>query len=388
VKLSPITRVGAAVAASLFVFISTGCGSDNPIQTPETLPATVEPAPDTNDSDATAEPVAPEAPTFQGQFVGAGASTQQSSMEAWIANFQDTHPGASVVYDPNGSGAGRTQFLDGGALWAGTDVVLTDAEVETSMGRCGAEGAINLPIYISPIAIAFNLPGIEELNLSPEIIAGIFTGTINNWNDPGIAADNTGVELPDLAITPVHRTDNSGTTSNFIDYLYVTAPNVWTWEPSGTWPLTGGESAQGTSGVVNVVNSTEGAITYADYSQIGTLGRGNLRVGEEWVGVGTAGAAIALDASQQLPGRNDLDLAFQLDRATTVSGAYPMVLVSYAVVCLHYEDANDAEFVRSFFTWIASEEGQNLSEQVAGSAPISTGLREHIANSLAAITHG
>ncbi|MCL1800532.1 MAG: phosphate ABC transporter substrate-binding protein PstS [Promicromonosporaceae bacterium] len=323
---------------------------------------------------------------LSGQFVGAGASTQQSAMEAWIAYFQDPQPRVTVIYDPNGSGAGRTQFLNGGALWAGSDVVLTGAEVENSVTRCGPEGAIDLPVYVSPIAIAFNLPGITELNLRPSVIARIFTRDITNWNDSAIAADNPTVTLPNLTITPIHRTDNSGTTTNFTEYLAATAPDVWPWDPAGTWPFAGGESAQGTSGVVNVVNSTRGAVTYVDYSQVGTLGAAAILVGDSWVPVSAEAAVLALDASPQLGGRHELDLAIDLDRTTTAAGAYPLLLISYAVICLHYDSEMDAEFVRSFMTWITSEPGQDLASEVAGSAPLSSLLRSQISDSLAAIT--
>ena len=325
---------------------------------------------------------------LSGQFVGAGASTQQSAMEAWIALFQEQHVAASVIYDPNGSGAGRTQFLSGGALWAGTDAVLTEAELETATLRCGPRGAIDLPVYISPIAITFNLEGIETLNLSPEVIASIFTAGITRWNDPAIAVDNPGVQLPDLAITPVHRTDNSGTTANFAEYLSVTAPEIWVWEPTGTWPLSGGESAQGTSGVVNVVNSTPGAITYADFSQVGVLGTANILVAGNWVPISAEAAAAAIEASPQTGGGSEYGLAIAIDRDPTTPGVYPLVLVSYVVACLHYDDPQEALFITEFLGWIASADGQELAAQVAGSAPISAATRDRIARSLAAITFG
>jgi phosphate transport system substrate-binding protein len=325
--------------------------------------------------------------SISGQFVGAGASTQQSAMESWIAAFQSQHLAASVVYDPNGSGAGRTQFLDGGALWAGSDVALNADELTASKSRCGPGGAIDLPIYVSPIAVAFNLPGIESINLSPQVMASIFAGLITNWQDPAIAADNPGVTLPNLRVTPIHRTDNSGTTTNFTEYLRATAPEIWQWDAAGTWPFTGGESAQGTSGVINVVNQTAGAVTYADLSQVGLLGTASILVGGEWVRPTPEGAAIAIDASPQLENRPEFDLALNLDRNTSAPGAYPLVLVSYAVVCVSYPLETEATFVREFMTWVSSQEGQKLASQVAGSSPISEALRSSILNSLNAIGH-
>ena len=135
-----------------------------------------------------------------------------------------------------------------------------------------------------------------------------------------------------------------------------------------------------------MVNDTVGAITYADYSRIGTLGSGNILVGDTWVPVSAAGAAIAVDASPLVSGRHQFDMAIALDRNTTAAGAYPLVLVSYAVVCLSYQSALDTSFVQQFLGWVASEQGQDLANTTAGSSPISADLRAQIMDSLSAIT--
>ena len=90
----------------------------------------------------------------------------------------------------------------------------------------------------------------KNLKLSPDTLAKIFAGQITTWNDPAIAADNPDANLPSTKITPVHRSDDSGTTENFTDYLHQAAPNVWTYDKSGTWPVQGGEAGAQTSGLV------------------------------------------------------------------------------------------------------------------------------------------
>src|SRR4029079_19611869 len=116
--------------------------------------------------------------------------------------------------------------------------------------RCDAsKTAINLPIYISPIAVIYNVEGVTDLKLDADTLAGIFAGTITKWNDPKSAALNEGATLPDQTITAVHLADDSGTTENFTDYLHQAAPKVWTSEPDGEWPLKGGEAAPQTSGM-------------------------------------------------------------------------------------------------------------------------------------------
>ncbi|WP_245993029.1 phosphate ABC transporter substrate-binding protein PstS [Xylanimonas allomyrinae] len=376
-KPSRISRAGVAVLAGALALTLTACGSDDPIGR----------SPNAAVRATAGEVGVVDGPAVSGTFAGAGASSIEAAMDAWRAQFQGMHPGATVNYDPVGSGGGRRQFLAGGAVFAGSDNVLSAAEIEQSRTVCGPDGAIDLPIYVSPIAVAFNLPGIETLNLSPEVMARIFTGDLRRWDDPALVADNPGVDLPDLAVTPVHRSDDSGTTANFVDYLAAVAPDVWTWDVSGVWPLTGGDSAQGTSGVVNAVQQTVGAITYADASRVGDLGTAAVLVGGQWVGFSAEGAAAAVDASPRLAGRHEHDMAIALDRATDVAGAYPLLLVSYAVVCLQYETEADAQFVRSFMGFVVSDAGQRIAAQIAGSAPISADLADGIRGSLAAITH-
>ncbi|WP_432562323.1 phosphate ABC transporter substrate-binding protein PstS [Kineococcus sp. SYSU DK003] len=322
--------------------------------------------------------------SLSGSLNGAGASTQTVAQQTWAAGFQGTNPDVQLNYDPVGSGGGREQFLSGAVPFAGSDAFLDDEELAQAQERCVGGNAMDLPTYVSPIAIAFNLPGVETLNLSPATVASIFTGTITTWNDPAIVAENAGVTLPATAITPVHRSDDSGTTENFTEYLHAAAPDVWTAEADGAWPLTGGEAAQGTSGVVQALQGGEGTIGYADESQIAPteLGTVSVKVGEAYVGPTAEAAAAVVDASTEVEGRPEGDIAIELDRTTTAAGAYPVVLVSYSIVCSAYEDAAQGELVKAYMEYVISEEGQNAAAEAAGSAPISEDLRTQITASL------
>nr|WP_041582815.1 phosphate ABC transporter substrate-binding protein PstS [Xylanimonas cellulosilytica] len=383
-KLSRITRAGSAVMVGALALALAGCGSDDPTGSGNDTSET--PTEGAATADAAA---AVDAAAISGEFSGAGASSQESAMEAWIAGFQTTNPDVTINYDPAGSGAGRGQFLAGGVAWAGSDAVLKDEEIETSRTVCGPDGAISLPVYVSPIAVAFNLPGIDSLNLAPATIAGIFTGAITTWDAPEIAADNPGVELPATEITAVHRSDDSGTTENFTDYLAATASEVWTFEPDGVFPVEGGDSAEGSSGVIGVVRQTEGAVTYVDASKVGEgIGTAAVKVGEEWVAFTPEAAAAAVDASPLVEGRHANDLAFELDRTTTDPSAYPLVLISYAIACQNYSDEATGDFVKAFLGFIASAPGQEAAAQAAGSAPISGDLESKVQAAIAAITVG
>ena len=333
-----------------------------------------------NEGGAAASEESPSA--LSGNLVGAGASSQDAAQQAWIAGFQTANPDVTIDYDPSGSGAGRETFLEGASDFAGSDRAFNDEEIAAGgFAMCAPDTSIvELPLYVSPIAVIFNLDGIDSLDLDPATLAGIFAGTITNWNDPAIAATNEGVTLPDLAISPVHRSDDSGTTENFTEYLGAAASDVWTYEADGVWPFEGGEAAQGTSGVVDAVTNGTGTIGYADASRAAEEGLSTaaVQVGDEFVTYSPEAAAAIVDASPFVEGRADGDLAIELDRSTTGSGVYPIVLVSYLIACQEYADPANVELVKEYLGYIASAEGQDAAAENAGSAPISDSLREKV----------
>lgn len=353
-KALHIGRVAAVLAAGALAL--TACGTDNVV-------------PPAGGSAAAGAGAA-------GTLTGTGASSISAAMGAWKAGFESANAGAKIQYSPEGSGAGRKALIAGAVPFAGSDAYLKDEELASAKAKCGPDGAINIPWYISPIAVAFNVEGVKDLKFDADTIAKIFRGDITNWNDSAIKAANPAATLPDLAITPVHRSDNSGTTENFTDYLAAAASGVWTDKKSGDWPAAlPGENAKGTSGVVKTVTETAGAITYADDSAVtGALGKGELKVGDSYVPITAEAAATAVDAATVVAGRSANDLSLKLDRTTTVAGAYPAVLVSYGVFCAAYPDAATAELVKAFGTFVLSGEGQRQAADAAKSAPLSAGL--------------
>lgn len=325
---------------------------------------------------------------LSGSLSASGSSAQNSAMTAWIAGYQGVQSGVTVTYDAIGSGGGRENFIAGAVPLAGSDAYLSANEQETAAGVCGDGGAINIPVYISPVAIPYNLPGVDTLNLTPSVLAQIFDQQITNWNDPAIAADNPDVELPDLDITVVNRSDESGTTENFLEYLTVAAPDDWPYEPDKAWPVPGGEAAAQATGIIGVVGVTEGAIGYADASAVGPLSTALIGVGDEFVAYSEEAAAKVVDASEPADTGVEGDLALDLARDTVESGAYPIVLVSYHIVCTNYDDAQTASIVQDFVGYVISEEGQNTAAEAAGSAPISDSLRDQAQASIDMITSG
>ncbi|GMA29342.1 phosphate ABC transporter substrate-binding protein PstS [Arenivirga flava] len=324
--------------------------------------------------------------SLSGTISATGASSQETAQAAWVAAFQTANTGVTVDYVSTGSGPGRENFLAGASDFIGSDRAFNDEEIAAGgFTSCASDEIVELPLYVSPIAIIFNLEGVDSINLDAATVANIFNGTITTWNDPAIADQNEGVELPDTAITPVHRSDDSGTTENFTEYLNAVAPEAWTAEADGVWPLEGGESAEGTSGLVGAVEAGQGTIGYADASRAGDLGTVAVKVGEEYVPYSTEAVAAFLDSAERVEGRGEGDLALELDRTTTAAGVYPIALVSYLIGCVDYEDANTAELVSSYFSYIASAEGQDEGNAEAGSAPISDDLRAEVEAAIALI---
>lgn len=368
-KLSLPSRVGAVALAGVIAVSLTACGSDDPIGDSST------PSGGSSADGGSSN--------LSGQLNGSGASTQTSAMDAWRAGFQQANSGVTVNYDPIGSGGGVTAFLSGAVQWAGSDSPLVNPdETSKAKDRCFGTDAMDLPVYVSPIAVVFNLKGVDKLNLSAKTIAQIFDGKITTWDDAAIKADNPDADLPSTKITPIHRSDESGTTKNFTDYLNQAGEGAWSYDADKVWPIKGGESGAQTQGLIQAVQGGDGTIGYADESQAGTLGQVSIKVGDTFTAPSAEGAAAALDASPRDDTRTEHDIAIKLDRTTTAAGAYPLVLVSYAIACGAYDNQSDVDNVKAFLTYISSSEGQQAAAGAAGSAPISDALAADVKASI------
>lgn len=327
---------------------------------------------------------------ISGDYAGAGASSQQAAVEAWIAGFKGNNPDAKIAYNPSGSGAGVTTFLQGATSWAGSDKALADDEVEQSKNVCAKGTAFDVPVYVSPIAVVFNLKGVSDqgkhVNMDASTIAKIFDGKITKWNDAAIKSQNPKLNLPDTDITVVHRSDKSGTTQNFVSYFKDAAPNDWTYDLSENWPNEVGQGAKGTSGVINTVKQADGTIGYADFSQVGDLGTVAVKVGDKYNEISAeAGSKVIGDSKQDDTVKGDNRIVIKINHATEAEGAYPIVLVSYDIVCPAYKDTKQAEFAKAWLTYVTSDEGQKAAQDAAGTAPLPSSLKSEITKSIEAI---
>ncbi|MEV5934010.1 phosphate ABC transporter substrate-binding protein PstS [Streptomyces sp. NPDC052079] len=319
----------------------------------------------------------------KGQLQASGSSAQKNAIDAWVKQYAAACRGVQVNYNPTGSGAGVTAFLQGQTAFAGSDSALDAEEIEQSKKVCKDGQAIDLPMVGGPIAVGYNVPGVGELVLDAPTLAKIFDSKITNWNDDAIARLNPDAKLPDLKIQAFHRSDESGTTDNFTTYLQSAAPGDWKYEPSKSWQAKGGQSAQGSSGVAQQVKQTPGAISYMElsYAKDGMNTVAVKTEAAEPVKATIENATAAIGASKVVG--TGKDLALELDYTPAADGAYPIVLVTYEIACDKGNKAETLPAAKSFLNYMASKDGQALLAD-AGYAPmpdeIITKVRETISS--------
>ncbi len=291
----------------------------------------------------------------------AGSTAQSNAMAEWIKQYQTACPGANINYGGGGSGAGVQQFSAGTIDFAGSDFPLGAKDQPGADARCKTGPAVNLPLVPGPIAVGYNLPGVTTLNLSSATLAKIFDGKISKWSDPAIAKDNPGAKLPSLGIQTFHRSDGSGTSFNFTNYLSNEAKADWSYGPNKDWKAPGGQGAKGSQGVAQGVKSTPGGIGYfeqsfADQSKIPYAKVSN--AAGDFVELTKDNTVNFLSKAKVVGTGEDLKLAF--DYTNTDKTAYPNLLVTYEIVCSKGNDPAKLALIKSFLGYAASDAGQNL----------------------------
>ncbi|KKF02680.1 phosphate-binding protein [Mycolicibacterium obuense] len=365
------TTVSVAAVAAITL---AGCGSDNNTASGGS-----------SSSAASGSSSAPADCGGKNALTAEGSTAQQNAVALFNQVWSQKCQGKNLSYNPTGSGAGREQFIAKTVDFAGSDSALSGDQVAAAAQRCGGNPAWNLPLVFGPIAMAYNLDGVDKLVLNGDTLAKIFQGQITKWNDPAIAALNSGTTLPDTAITPIYRSDSSGTTDNFQKYLKAAAPEAWTKDAGSEFQGGAGEGASKSAGVTQAVQATPGSIGYVEkgfaqqaglkYAQIDT-GAGAVELTDE-----TAGKAI--DAAKFAAEGNDLTLDLNSLYGTKEAGAYPLVLATYEIVCSAGYDADTSAAVKSFLT-VAANDGQGgLSS--AGYVPLPDAFKERLLTSIDAI---
>ncbi|WP_156727501.1 phosphate ABC transporter substrate-binding protein PstS [Streptomyces apocyni] len=320
----------------------------------------------------------------KGDIKASGSSAQKNAIDAWVKEYVATCKDARIDYNPTGSGAGITAFLQGQTAFAGSDSALDADEITESKKVCKDSQAVNLPMVGGPVAVGYNLPGVDDLVLDAETLGNIFNDKIKSWDDPAIKKLNPDADLPKLKVQSFHRSDDSGTTDNFTEYLNTAAPKAWPYEPAKAWAGKGGQSAQGSSGLAGQVKQVEGAITYFElsYASSDDIPTVKLDTGAAEPVEATVDNASAAIAAGKVVGKGS-DLSMELDYATKADGAYPIVLVTYEIACEKGNKAETLGATKSFLTYMASEEGQNVlkaNDYAPIPTEIITKVRETVAN--------
>jgi phosphate transport system substrate-binding protein len=319
-----------------------------------------------------------------GSLTASGSTAQKNAMAEWIKDYQGSCSGAKIDYQGTGSGAGVQAFIAGTSDFVGSDSALKDPEHAQADPKCAGGKAVDLPMVIGPIAVAYNVQGVTSLQLDAPTLAKIFSGKITKWNDPAIAALNSGATLPSSTIQTVHRSDSSGTTDNFTKYLSTVAASDWTFDHDKVWKASGGTGAQGSDGVASKIKSTPGTIAYVElsFAQNSSLSMAKIKNGAgEFTELTGESAGKTIEGSK-ITG-TDGDLTMGIDYNATTAGAYPIVLVTYEIACS--KGSAKAADIKAFLTYTSSTSGQSALSDL-GYAPLPETIRSKVAAEVATIS--
>ena len=354
------------VAAVLACAMSTGCGSDSNLHgmTPPTGPVNCDGKPD-----LTAE----------------GSTAQLNAIALFNMDWAQLCPGKQLAYNPTGSGAGREQFIARHVDFAGSDSPLSRDQIDPAAERCNGNPAWHLPMVFGPIAIVFHLDGVKQLVVNADVLAKIFSGAIASWDDPAIAKLNPGASLPNTRISPIYRSDSSGTTDNFQRYLAAAAPNSWTRGAGSEFQGGVGEGAQKSAGIIQAVLAAPGTIGYVEkgFADQSGVPYAQINDGSAAVALTDDAARKAIDGAAFAGVGNDLELDLKSIYRTNAAGAYPLVLATYEIVCSKGYDPATSAAVKSLLTVAANNAQGALA--TAGYIPLPDAFKKRLLTAINAI---
>jgi phosphate transport system substrate-binding protein len=375
-----ITRAGLIAGLAVGALALTACGSDKAADSSTANAG--------GSSSSTSADSSSAAACATGSLKSEGSTAQKNAMDQWIKDFQSQCSGATITYNGTGSGAGVSNFIAKQDDFAGSDSALDPKkdEVAKATAACGSP-ALDLPMVTGPIAAAYKVNGVKDLTLTPQVLTKIFLGKITTWNDPAIKAINSSANLPSTKITVFYRSDSSGTTQNFEKYLAANDPTDFTSTPDKDSSKAGfaGQGKTGSQGVQQAITSTDGAIGYVEWSFAvsGNLdtakidnGGGAVELTADSAGAAVSAATVASNGGQ--------DLTLKLDYATKTAGAYPLILVTYEIVCSKYSDPRIAGLVKSFLGYTAGAGQDSLKD--LGYAPLPDTIRTKVQSAVASIS--
>ena len=320
----------------------------------------------------------------QVQLNGAGATFPNIIYQNWMLAYNQTHADVKLNYQSIGSGGGIRQFSDGTVDFGGTDAPMTDSAIAAIGGN-----VLHIPTVLGAVVAAYNLEGVAQpVRLTSDVLADIFLGKVTKWNDARIASVNSGVTLPNQDIIVVHRSDGSGTSFVWTDYLSKVSPQ-WLQKvgkgPSVNWPV--GLGGRGNEGVAATVRQTPGAIGYVElgYAMINKMPFATLRnqSGNFVVASLESVTAAAAGAMKDMGANTDFRVSIT---NSTGAQAYPAASFTWLLIHKTYDDSAKARALVQFVWW-AENDGQGKAPEL-GYAPLPKELRPWIQTRLKSITAG
>ena len=290
---------------------------------------------------------------LSGTLNGSGSTFQTTFQQTAIQSFKSIQPGLTVNYGSGGSGKGRTDLASGVVNYAGSDSPIPASQASLFTGKT----VLYFPVVIGPITVSYNLSGVSNLKLTGPVLAQLFDGSITSWNNSAIAALNPGVKLPSTAVTIARRSDSSGTTQNFSEFMVKSAPGVWKLGSSSTinWPASS-RGGNGNGGVASIIKSTPGAIGYVDYADAKASGLVFASVKNQagdYVAPSTTSASAAASQATVAP-----NLTFSAIWAPGAS-SYPITYQSWDLVYQAQSSATTAANLKGYIGYLVGD-GQKL----------------------------
>ena len=319
-----------------------------------------------------------------------GSSAQANAMTRFVNAYQKVCPGFTVNYTSSGSGAGVSEFTGGQTDFGGSDTPLSEEKGEYAKARerCGGSDAWNLPTVFGPIAVTYNLDGVDGLVLDGPTLGKIFNGAVTTWDAPEIAALNEGKSLPAEPINVIFRSDESGTTDNFQRYLEAASDGTWGKGAGKSFAGGVGEGAKGNEGTSAAIKNTAGSVTYNEWSYATKQGLSVAQIvtsaGPDPVELTVESAGKAIDSVKVSGVGNDLVLDTSSFYMPTEAGSYPIMLATYQLVCSNYPESDVAPALRKFLT-VALGAGQEGLEE-AGYIPVPEKFKERLSTAVDAIS--
>ena len=293
----------------------------------------------------------------QTQINGAGATFPYPIYSKWFSEYHNQHPDVEINYQSIGSGGGIRQVIAGTVDFGASDVGMTDEQLKQSKVPIQL-----IPTVMGSVVPAYNIPGVTaELKFTPEVLANIFLGKISTWNDPAIQKINPDVKLPGQTINVVHRSDGSGTTGVFTDYLSKVSPEWKTAVGSGTavkWPV--GIGGKGNEGVAGTIRAVDGAIGYVEliYAMTNKITFGSVQ--------NKAGAFMKANLENTSAAADGVKIPDDYRVSITNSpnkNAYPIATFTWLLIPKKASDANKAKVLKDFLNWMI-ENGEKMVESL------------------------